>query len=156
MDGLFARADAWLRRERPDYHAGLGPGCGDEEIAAYEAAFGVALPPGLRSLWRWTGGSDDGALFGNHALISISESQEIKTDLDGMIGTDFESPDWWKRSWLPFTRSWGGDCLCVDVATGQVIDFWHDDATRNVLAPSFEVWFAALVETMKSGKLELA
>lgn len=156
MERLIARADSWLRRERSDYYGGLAPGCTDDAIAGYEQAIGFQLPPALRGLWRWKGGSDAEALVHNHAFISLDESREIKLDLDGMIGTDFEDPEWWKRSWIPFTRSWGGDSYCVDLIDGRVIDFWHDEPTRNVLAPSFEAWFAELVATMESGELELA
>jgi len=37
-----------------------------------------------------------------------------------------------------------------------VIDFWHDEPTRNVLAPSLADWFRELVVAMEEGRLELA
>ena len=101
-------------------------------------------------------------------LITLMTTRERATDaaagelLDGMIGADFDDPTWWRRGWVPFTESFNGDHYCVDIeAEGggtpcQVIDFWHDEPTRNVLAPSLADWFRGLVVTMEEGRLDLA
>jgi len=94
--------------------------------------------------------------------VPLEASASSKEELDGMIGFDFDDPNWWRRGWVPFTLSCGGDHYCVDLdaeagaAVGRVIDFWHDDARRPVLAPSFADWFDQLVITMEEGRLELA
>jgi cell wall assembly regulator SMI1 len=93
-------------------------------------------------------------------FIPLEDSASSKELLDGMI--DFDDPNWWRRGWVPFTLSYGGDHYCVDLdaeagrAAGRVIEFWHDAATRNVLAPSFADWFDHLVSTMEEGRLKLA
>lgn len=167
MPALIERADRWLRANRPGFYAGLKPGVSDAELDAYEARFGLKLPAELRLLWKWKNGSPDDpltkdgssdALLYNHRFISLAESAETKAELDGMIGADFESPEWWKRAWVPFTTSWGGDHYVVKVTGGKsgVIDFWHDDATRNILAASFNEWFEQLVITMERGELEIS
>jgi cell wall assembly regulator SMI1 len=165
MDDLIRRADSWLQRNRPDYYAILRPGASDAALDAYAARFGLELPAELRQIYRWRDGQDlavSAALVHNHMFIPLEASASSKELCDGMIGFDFEDPNWWRRGWVPFTQSYGGDHYCVDLdaeagaAPGRVIDFWHDDADRHVLAPSFAEWFDQLVTTMEEGRLELA
>jgi cell wall assembly regulator SMI1 len=163
---LIARADRWLKQNRPIFYAALQPGVSDADLDAYEARHGLKLPAALRALWKWKNGipeypdlpdGESEALVDNHAFISLQSSSQTKDILDGMIGTDFESPDWWKREWVPFTHNGGGDNYVVDTADprGRVIDFWHADADRPVAAPSFPAWFKDLVDRMERGELEV-
>jgi cell wall assembly regulator SMI1 len=165
MDGLIRRADAWLRKNRPDYYAILRPGVDEAALDAYAARFGLKLPVDLRQFYLWRDGQDldvSKALVHNHMFVPLADSVSLKELLDGMIGFDFEDPNWWRRGWVPFTESYGGDSYCVDLdaeaggTAGRVVDFRHDDAERPVLAPSFADWFRELVATMEAGRLELA
>jgi cell wall assembly regulator SMI1 len=124
------------------------------------------LPMEFRQVYHWRDGQDlnllGEALVHNHMFIPLSASASTKKLLDGMIGADFDDPAWWRQGWVPFTESFGGDYYCLDLEAkdggtrGQIIDFWHDEATRNVLAPSLVDWFRDLVTTMEEGRLELA
>ena len=164
MKDLIRRADVWLKANRPEYYAILRPGVGDAALDAYQARFGLVLPMELRQLYRWRDGQNlnvSAALVRNHMFMPLSQSASSKELLDGMIGFDFEDPAWWRRGWVPFTESYGGDHYCVDLESeggrpGRVIDFWHNDATRNVLANSLAEWFRELVAAMEEGRLELA
>ena len=164
MQTLIRRADTWLMANRRDYYCILQPGVDDAALDAYEARFGLMLPTEFRQLYRWRNGQDLGvslALVHNHMFMPLFASAAAKDLLDGMIGFDFDDPAWWRRTWVPFTQSFGGDHYCLDLeakgsATGQVIDFWHDDATRNVRARSLSSWFGELVAAMEEGRLELA
>src|ERR1700726_168362 len=98
MDDLIRRADAWLQRNRPDYYAILRPGAGDAALDAYAARFGLELPAEFRQLYRWRDGQDlavSHALVHNHMFIPLEASASSKELLDGMIGFDFEDPNWW-------------------------------------------------------------
>jgi cell wall assembly regulator SMI1 len=161
MQDLILRADDWLKANRPI----LRPGVNDAALCAYEARFGLVLPTDLKQLYRWRDGQDLGpsmAIVHNHMFVPLSESASIKELRDGMIGADFDDPAWWRRGWVPFTESYGGDSYCVNLdadgggTLGEVIDFWHDEPTRNVLAPSLAHWFRELVVAMEEGRLELA
>jgi cell wall assembly regulator SMI1 len=132
MDDLIRRADAWLQTNRPDYYAILRPGVSDAALDTYAARFGLELPTELRQLYRWRDGQDPAiskALVHNHRFIPLDDSASSKELLDGMIGFDFDDPNWWRRGWVPFTTSYGGDHYCVDLdaeagtAAGRVIDF---------------------------------
>jgi cell wall assembly regulator SMI1 len=134
MDDLIRRADAWLQRNRPDYYASLRAGASDAGLDAYAARFGLELPAELRQIYRWRDCQDPAvsdALVYNHMFIPLEASASSKEELDGMIGFDFEDPNWWRRGWVPFTSSFGGDHYCVDLdaeagaAAGRVIGFWR-------------------------------
>jgi cell wall assembly regulator SMI1 len=165
MDDLISRADAWLQKNRLDYYAVLRPGAADAELDAYAARFGLDLPTDFRQLYRWRDGQDPASskpLLRNHMFMPLAASASSKELLDGMIGSDFEDPNWWRRGWVPFTESYGGDHYCLDLdaaagaAAGRVIDFWHDEAKRNVKAASLADWLEDLVGTMEAGRLKLA
>jgi cell wall assembly regulator SMI1 len=116
-------------------------------------------------LYRWRDGQDLAvakALVHNHMFMPLADSASSKALLDGMIGFDFDGSNWWRREWVPFTLSYGGDHYCVDIdadagrAGGRIIDFWHDEATRPVIAPSFADWFDHLASMLEQGRLTLA
>jgi cell wall assembly regulator SMI1 len=165
MHDLIRRADAWLQGNRPDYHGILRPGVGDAALDAYAARFGLELPMEFRQLYRWRDGQDldvSKPLVHNHMFMPLEESASSKALLDGMIGFDFDNPNWWRRGWAPFSVSYNGDHYCVDLdaeaggAAGRVISFWHDEARRRVMAPSLASWLDQLVTTMEEGRLKLA
>ncbi|MEU6064975.1 MULTISPECIES: SMI1/KNR4 family protein [Streptomyces] len=54
----WGRIEAWLRDHAPVTHAALGPGASAEEIAAVEAALGLAVPVELRTLWGLVSGDN--------------------------------------------------------------------------------------------------
>jgi cell wall assembly regulator SMI1 len=79
--------------------------------------------------------------------------------LDGMIGTDFEDPRWWRRGWVPFLANGGGDHLCLDldaesgVTTGRLVALWHDWEKRKFEYDSLDAWLDGLVSSMEAGEL---
>ena len=166
MQNLILRADAWLKANRPDYYAKLRPGIDVAVLDAYQARFGLVLTTEFRELYLWRDGQDIGpgvgALVHNHMFMPLHKSASSKELLDGMIGADFDDPAWWRVGWVPFTLSFGGDHYCIDLETedrakrGQIIDFWHDEPTRNVRAPSLADWMRGLVLSMEQGRLVLA
>jgi cell wall assembly regulator SMI1 len=117
------------------------------------------LPSAFHELYQWHDGQSfdcyeafqDNRVF--MALDDARESHEILTEL--LDAGEFQRANWWSRHWVPFLYNGAGDYVCVDLAgtftgqVGQIIEFWHDDAGRNVIAPSLEAWladYAALLE----------
>ena len=162
---LIERVDRWLAANRPDYDAHLRPGASDAALDAFEARFSLRLPDPFRALYRWRDGQEEGftaSLQDNRVFMSLEDVSEAKEMLDGMIGTDFEDPRWWRRGWVPFLANGGGDHVCLDVTAedggepGQVVAFWHDWENRPVKFPDFEAWLRQLADSMEAGDLELA
>jgi cell wall assembly regulator SMI1 len=165
VEVLIERLDRWLAANRPDFYAHLLPGSGDFQLDTFEARFALTLPDSLRQLYHWRNGHDQlqsESLVHNLMFSSLEDVARQKELMDGMIGSDFENPQWWRRSWVPFLENGAGDHLCVDTAaedggtSGQVLMFYHDWEHRPIRSPSLEAWLSGLVESMESGTLQLA
>lgn len=58
---------------------------------------------------------------------------------------------WWDKAWIPFANDGRGNHLCLDLNpspfghVGQVIQTWHDDSKRKLIASSFENWLSNLI-----------
>jgi cell wall assembly regulator SMI1 len=112
------RMELWLATNRPDYLERLRPGATEAELDAFEARFSLQLPDSFREFYRWRNGQPpdlSASLSQNWMFSSLDEIAETKELLDGMIGTDFEDPKWWRLSWIPFLANGGGDHLCLDL-----------------------------------------
>jgi cell wall assembly regulator SMI1 len=164
MAALIGRLDRWLACNRPDYYARLQPGASDEALDAFESRFALRLPLPFREFYRWRNGQESvcsESFQGNRMFSSLEEVAASKEILDGMIGSDFEDPRWWRRGWVPFLANGGGDVLCLDVTAegdgtpGQLVAFWHDWDKRSVEFPSFKAWLRELTGSMEAGTLKL-
>jgi cell wall assembly regulator SMI1 len=162
---LIDRVDRWLARNRPEYYARLQPGVTGPVLDAFESRFALKLPEAFRQFYQWRNGQEPGchaSFQDNRMFSSLEEVAETKALLDGMIGSDFEDPRWWRRGWVPFLANGGGDHLCLDVAAedggtpGQLVAFWHDWEDRSVEYSSFEAWLRRLADSMEAGTLELS
>jgi cell wall assembly regulator SMI1 len=157
--------DHWLATNRRDYFAHLLPGVTDDQLNAFESQFSLKLPHSFRRLFQWRNGHDQlrsESLVQNLMFSRLEDISRQKELLDGMIGSDFDDPKWWRRSWVPFLENGAGDHLCVDLAAendsfpGQIIMFYHDTERRPVRALSLEAWLADLVTSMENETLQLA
>jgi len=169
---LWARLEAWLTAHAPALIEVLGEGATDEVIAATEAAVGVTFPDDVRASYRLHDGQrGDFPLLvpGPIEFLSLERIQGEWTVWkqllgDGTFAGTESAPvgpirsDWWNPAWVPFTYDGSGNHLCLDLApaegghVGQVISFWHDEATREVEAPSFTAWLADLVDGCETGR----
>ena len=83
-------------------------------------------------LYQWRNGQRldcFASLEYNRMFMPLEDAASTKRLLDGMIGKDFERPNWWRKEWVPFLSNGGGDYLCLDLSTAdgdippQVITF---------------------------------
>jgi cell wall assembly regulator SMI1 len=161
---LIGRIDRWLAAHRSDYYVLLQSGVTDAQLDTFEVKFSLRLPNEFRQLYRWRNGQDPMScepLQLNRTFSTLEEIADTKDLLDGMIGSDFDDPRWWRRGWVPFLHNGGGSHLCVDLDAedggqpGQLIAFWKADADRPIEFPSLEAWLIDLVSSMEDGSLEL-
>ena len=162
MEDVVARLERWLARSYPHKLERLAPGLTDEAIAACERQLGVTLPDGLRALYRWHDGTFDGQLgvdiIGRYALQPLQRAighQEMMNEL--LEQGSFKTRSWWRTTWLPILDKGTGDAICWDPRDSfggtpdQVIEFWHTDHDRTVLAPSFDGFLTAYVDSLDAG-----
>jgi cell wall assembly regulator SMI1 len=126
-------------------------------LTAFEAQFQLELPEDFKLLYRWRNGQSPenfASLQDNRMWSSLEDITQTKDMLDGMIGTDFDDPERWQKSWLPFLSNGSGDHLCLNTRSGELIAFWHDWDDRSVEHNSLEDWLEALVQSAERGELE--
>jgi cell wall assembly regulator SMI1 len=179
MHELWTRLEKWLAINDPDALKMLQPGATEAEIRAFEQAVSVQLPEDLRTSYRIHNGQSpegDYLIYGREflSLARIQEEWEVWKELldDGSFQTKTGvdqgcNPDagirnvWWSAGWIPLTYDGCGNHDCVDLdpaeggTVGQIISLWHDDADREMLAPSFRLWFTQYVEALESGALSI-
>ncbi|SEW52708.1 SMI1/KNR4 family protein [Chitinophaga arvensicola] len=151
METTIATLDQQLRQTRPAYYASLQEGLTEDAIQALENQYQRQLPDDLKQLYKWKNGQADDnydAFLNNSLFVPLEQALDTAAENISMIGSDFEVANWWHAGWIPLFHNGGGDYICYDTTgvftgtTGQLIEFWHADDDRNVIAPSL----AALLE----------
>lgn len=157
MMGLIDQLDCELARRRPNYYSQLQPGVDQRSIDDLQARLTKPLPSVFVSLYEWRNGQKQdcsASLIDNWMFSPLEDVISTKDMLDGMIGTDFEEPNWWSHGWVPFLSNGGGDHLCLDVTAefggkpGQLITFWHDWENRSFKFSTMESWLQAVVNSL--------
>lgn len=169
MQQIFNRIQTQLARLKEHYQSDMNfsfnDGASDEDFEKLEKALGFELPDEFKEVYRIHNGSDNWFVLMGDDWLSIEEIidnyQVWKQLIDEQVfteddGTDFGSepthdaikPDYWiNPKWIPFTQSAGGDNKMIDLdptasgTVGQVIQMWHDDASRELLAVSLKALF---------------
>ena len=119
MKQLWQQLENYLSAHNPELLADLNPPATGAQIRELEQAIGVQLP-------------SDFVCF-------LKVHKGFKPEPQSGVAAT-----WWSDLWIPFAANDEGDCICLDLepaaegAKGQVIQVWHDDGGREVLAGSFE------------------
>jgi cell wall assembly regulator SMI1 len=162
----------WLNTHYSEGLEDLNPPAADDEIASLEEAIGCQLPAEFIQFLKIHDGQsgDAGWLIDGSELLSterIFSEWTVWNDL--LKGGDFDDAksepnsdqmksDWWNAKWVPFTYDGSGNHLCIDLdpapggKVGQIITMWHDDPERDVIADSFQEWFADYVGAVLRGE----
>ncbi len=162
MDDVIERLGQWLSKHCPKQLERLAPGLTDDEITVYERKLGVTFPASMRALYRWRNGLlpefSAADIIGRYSLMSLDKvvsNQKMMNDL--LEQNAFKTKNWWRKTWIPIFDKGTGDYLCWDPRgsfsgeLGQVLDFWHTDHDRNILAPSFDGYLTAYVDSLDAG-----
>lgn len=84
-------------------------------------------------------------------FINLAHALDLAAEFTSMIGSDFELPDMWHAHWIPLFSNGGGDYICYDLQgsfegrPGQLIEFWHSDDDRNIIAGTLHSFLQALI-----------
>lgn len=157
------RLDAWLKEYRSDYYELLNPGASTSELKAFEKELGVKLPQTFHALYCWRNGqSDQGhsslTLVFGQTFMPLEQVRSTWKEFNDLKSTDWVmNPVWWNELWVPFLESPVSDHTVVDLRgsftrkRGQIIEFWHADAERPVIAPSLDEWLLQFVTSLEAG-----
>jgi len=163
MEEIINRLDYNLSSLRPDYYSELNEPLDDDQLDRLSADFKVKLPNDLRRLYKWKNGQKANcyASFVNNSIfVPLDEALSTASELTEMIGFDFEIEHWWNENWIPIFQNGGGDSICYDLkgvftdTKGQLIEFWHADNDRNVIAPTLESFFFKINQFYESVQKE--
>mgnify|MGYP001076588802 CR=1 FL=1 len=176
MDSTWERIEKWLQANAPEAYAGLNQPATEEEIAEAEQVLGITLPQDVRrSYLRHNGQAYEAPwMFYDWEWLSLDQiCDEWRTWKDLLDGGDFDNieseadgrqvrGDWWNPAWIPLTFSGSGDHHCLDLApgpegtSGQIIEMWHDEGERPVVAASFGEFLVKYAEALETGRFSLA
>lgn len=166
MNEIIGKLNNRLSASRPEFYASLQPPLHDNAIALLEEKYKVEILNDLRALYQWKNGQAADcfdAFVNNSMFIPLEEALGTAAENTSMIGLDFEIDNWWNENWIPVFHNGGGDYICYDRGgiftgqSGQLIEFWHADNDRNVIAPSLETFLsqiACFYETKSSNEFD--
>ena len=149
MEELIKKLDKYLSRLRPEYYSELNEPLDDSQLDKLEEYYKIEIPQDLRTLYKWKNGQKPNcyeAFVNNSCFIPLHQALYDASELTPMIGFDFEIENWWNENWIPIFQNGGGDSICFDLKgifteqKGQLIEFWHADNDRNVIAPTLEAF----------------
>jgi cell wall assembly regulator SMI1 len=166
MTQAWAQLEAWLKQEEPTLLRSLGKPASPEALAELEAKLKLSLPDDFKAaLSVHDGQKGEEPLFEGEFFLSAKGvlskwrtwTKLMKSpDMAECSGAPDEGirPDWFHPAWIPFTHDGMGNHLCLDLApadggqAGQIIRVWHDEDERQLIAPSFAVWFSSFVRSL--------
>lgn len=140
---------------RPVFYATLNEPLDESQMDKLQDYYEMDLPQDLRTLYKWKNGQNPNcqeAFVNNSKFIPLHQALYDASELRSMIGYDFEIENWWNEYWIPIFQNGGGDSICYDVRgifteqKGQLLEFWHADNDRNVIAPSLEAFVDKIVD----------
>lgn len=175
MKEVWNRIESWLKANAENVLDSLQPGATEEEIAETEKYLGVQLPEEIKESYRIHNGQYENKLIGFIEGRDFLSLNRIKSEWNVwkelVDGGDFEGnqgepsgpvkPDWYNIKWIPITYNGSGDHHCIDLDpaeggnTGQIIEMWHDEATRTVVSKSFKDWLEQFANALEEGEYEV-
>lgn len=169
MQSVFDRIHTQFARLKEKYQSDVNlsfnDGATDEDFEKLEQVLGFALPDDFKEIYRIHDGSKNWFVLMGDDWLSIEEiinnyqswkrlyDEQVFTNEDGIdFGCEpdnsaIKSDYWVNPKWIPFTRNASGDNKMIDLdpsdtgTVGQIIQLWHDDASRELLATSLKVLF---------------
>jgi cell wall assembly regulator SMI1 len=169
MRTVWERIETWLKAQAPEILKDLRPGATEVELRRTENSLGILLPNAVKDSYLIHNGAEGCGLFSCEDFLSLNEMVSKWKVLKDIWDTGFFNKfqgdptgpvraDWWNPKWIPWLSDASGNHLCFDLdpteggTTGQIIRFWHDDSTRQVLATGLDSWLQQFADDLFSGK----
>ncbi|HJN72982.1 MAG TPA: right-handed parallel beta-helix repeat-containing protein [Myxococcota bacterium] len=162
------RVVSWLAHHARAMFDGLPSGADDAAISELEGELGHTLPSEARAMLQAHDGSDAVRVIEYWSTLSVRGILEDWKGWCEFLGDDDcpeegtpngpVKPAWWSPHWVPIATNHAGDCLVLDFdpaaggVPGQVVEVWHDEAERLVLAPSWKALLERYADDLVAGR----
>ncbi len=151
---LLAELEAALKKSYPSKLALFDKPSPEKKLAALQKAVGMPLPNEVRALYRWRGGA--GGFLVDQDTTPSSEGWDWSAPEavaeDHRIWSKLK-PKGWKQSWLPLFTNGGGDNVCLDMESGQLLGLFHEEPEDHpLLAKSLTAALSFVLTRVKAGQ----
>lgn len=136
----------WLETNYQSHLELLNPPAAEDAVRQAEQKLGYSLPGSLTALLKLNDGESNNSdgLFGTWRLMPVSEQVESYNELSG----DDRFPG---KEIHPFLVSGGGDYYCIELATGKVVEWWHEGGVDGVISDSLSDFLSRFNDALIDG-----
>ncbi|MGE0786416.1 MAG: SMI1/KNR4 family protein [Sandaracinaceae bacterium] len=107
-------------------------------------------------LARWNGQREERVpFFEAFYLLDAGACAREKAMMDGLARSEGWPATWWDPDWLPFASDHAGQLLVLEIRSGAVIEFLHDDEPRPVHAETLEAFLTKYADDLESDRRAL-
>lgn len=138
LNSAMDRIERWFAEHVEAHYFADGRADGIGPIAALHA--------------RWDGQRGDVHFYDGFELLGVDEAASERARMDKLALEEDWPSTWWSTDWQPFGADGMGQLLVVDVSTGEVLEFLHDDDARPDHAESLEVFLTTYAAQLESGE----
>lgn len=157
MKDKWQKLEHWLTANAPRVLENLNPPASENKIAETEAKLNIKFPPSVRKTYLLHDGQPTEAwgLFGGYRLLSLDDIVDL-VEMQVQIEEEYEFGDFDASLMIPLIDlSCTGDFYYVENSVNneetELIEWWHEEPTRNVKATSFEAFFDDFLSQVENG-----
>lgn len=164
IEQTFNQIQAWLAEHAPSLNKHFNPAAKPVQIAKLETKIGCVLPDSVRAAYLLHNGesSDSHGLYGTWRWLPLDEVLAIDAE-QRLIEAEYQFGDFTPGLMIPVMQSGGGDLYYVESCghpdaaqpagnESEVLEWWHEQPTRNVIAPSFAGLWQQFYLDLQAGK----
>ncbi len=157
MKGKWQKLEKWLEENAPRVLATLNPPASVAKIAEVEARFKVLFPPSVRESYLLHDGQPtlSWGLFGGSRFMSLDD---VVDQVNMLIEIEKECHfgDFDPSLMIPvIDQNHSGDFYYVENSANnaetELIEWWHEEPTRDVKADSFLAFFDDFLNQVEAG-----
>lgn len=153
IESLLARLDAWLAKNRENFHEGLQKGATAKALAALEKTLGRPVPPELKAWLTWHDGQGEGFIGSLHEAFSLMSAEQIGASWQERHKS--KEPGW-NDGWIPLLDDGQGDLVVLDPSSPgcAVRELWRGATSQPIVALTLAEWLAEFVGDVEAGLYE--
>lgn len=139
------RLERAVTNQRPEQLPLLNPGLSKRQIAELETALGLPLPEAVSALYRWRNGSRSDNFIDDKIWLPLERAVAWVQQA--------RAAEWhlYQPTWLPLFDSQGAGLLAVDLESGEVIDYFHEEG-GTVISSALERYLTAFCRLIEHGE----